>query len=75
VKKGIVAGFITIGIGYFSTLLNSFGSIGDYIPYKLISNASSFNNLNSTKIIVIISLLSISLILLTINQMNRVEVV
>lgn len=75
VKKGIVAGFITIGIGYFSTLLNSLGSIGDYIPYKLISNASSFNNLNSIKIIVIVSLVSISLILLTINQMNKVEVV
>jgi hypothetical protein len=38
-----------IGISYFSTLFTDIGTIGNYIPYKLVSNANSFNNLNSLK--------------------------
>jgi ABC-2 type transport system permease protein len=73
-KKGIAAGFITIGIGYFSTLLNSFGRVGDYIPYKLVANASTFNNLNSLKVLAFVSICSIVLIILTIFRMSKVEV-
>jgi ABC-2 type transport system permease protein len=74
-KKGIVAGFITIGICYFSTLLDGIKPIGDYLPYKLVSNASTFNNLSSTKCLVFVLICSISLLALTIYRMNKVEVV
>ena len=74
-KKGIAAGFVTIGIGYFSILLNNTKIIGDYIPNKLVSNASSFNNVNSVKALAFASICSILLIIITIYRMNRVEVV
>jgi ABC-2 type transport system permease protein len=75
IKKGIVAGFLVLGITYFSTLLNSIEKVQNFLPYRLIYNASSFITTDITKTVIAIILYCIILISLAIYRMNRVEVI
>lgn len=75
IKRGVVAGFLTIGISYFSVLLSKIDLLSNFIPYRLIETSSSLTSFKDFKNLSIILLFSAVLILLTIFRMNRVEVV
>lgn len=75
IKKGIAAGFLVLGLSYFSALLNGVQGVQNFIPYRLVYNASSFVSTDIVKTVIIISLYCIILISLTIYRMTRVEVI
>lgn len=75
IKKGIAAGFLVLGLAYFSALLNGIEGIQNFIPYRLVYNASSFISTDITKTVIIITLYCIVLISLTIYRMSKVEVI
>ena len=75
IKKGIAAGFLVLGIAYFTPLLNGVEILKNFLPYRLVYNASSFIFTDIAKPVIIIILYCIVLISLTIYRMNRVEVI
>jgi ABC-2 type transport system permease protein len=75
IKKGITAGFIVLGITYFSALLNSVEKLQNFIPYRLVYNASTLISTDIAKPIIIILLYCIILISFAIYRMKRVEVI
>lgn len=74
-KKGLAAGFITLGIVYFSSILNNIESLRDFIPYRLIYDASLYSGTIPVKTAVIIILYCTILYSLAIFRMNKIEVI
>lgn len=72
-KKGIVSGFLTLGILYFSTLLSNINVIGEFIPYRLIQDANLLSFSHTSKSIIIILVYCLILVFFTIYRMSRIE--
>lgn len=75
VKKGITAGFIAIVIDYTAIPLSSIKKICKFIPYTLIQGANTFTFDNMILTIIFTISLSLLLTILTINNMNKVEII
>lgn len=74
-KKGIISGFIVLGINYFSIIINNMTNIRDFVPYRLIDYANSFSSFTGLKTVLAITVYSILLVMLTIYRMSKVEVI
>lgn len=75
VKKSVTAGFITLMITFLSAALVNLNTIGKFMPYKLVEGANSFT-LDSYLYTIGFSILcSIIFIVVTIFNMNKVEVI
>ena len=75
VKKGVIAGFITLMITFISAAFVNLNVIGKFMPYKLVEGANSFTLENYSYTIAFSIMCSIILIIATIFKMNKVEVI
>ncbi|MGH4122402.1 MAG: hypothetical protein ACREV6_05680 [Clostridium sp.] len=75
VKKGITAGFITLMITFTNAALVNLNTIGKFMPYKLVEGANSFTLENYFYTIAFSIICSILFIIVTIFNMNKVEVI
>jgi ABC-2 type transport system permease protein len=74
-KRGLVGGLLALVVSFISSTLTGLKSIGEFIPYKLITSANQFSFNGSITTITFTLALSIVFITLTIFRMNKVEVI
>lgn len=75
VKKGIIAGFITVMIIFLSAAFVNLSAIGKFVPYKLVEGANLFTLKGYSETIAFLIICSILFIIATIFNMNKVEVI
>jgi len=75
VKKGVIAGFITVMITFTSVIFVNLNTIGKFMPYKLVEGANQFTLENYSYTIAFSIMCSILFIIATIFNMNKVEVI
>lgn len=74
-KKGIVAGFVTMLLSYGSIVFMQFNTISTFLPYKLVDLANKFTLEGILKPIIITSIYIIIFIVATSIKMEKVEVI
>jgi ABC-2 type transport system permease protein len=75
VKKGIIAGFITVMLTFLSAAFANLNTIGKFVPYKLVEGANLFTLQGYLDTIAFLIICSILFIIVTIFNMNKVEVI
>ena len=75
VGKGLVAGFITLGIAYLSVFINNVKSVNEFVPYMLINNANGLKILDCSKTILSCVVIGTILVFFTIRHMKKAEIV
>lgn len=73
-KKSLISGFITLGLGYFTALLNNVDSIRAFIPYRLVNHANGVSNDHIMNTIFVVLMYCVILTGFTIYKMNKIEI-
>lgn len=75
VKKGIIAGFITVMITFLSATFVNLSAIGKFVPYKLVEGANLFTLKGYLDTIAFLIICSMVFIIATIVNMNKASVI